>query len=64
MVGFILNIPFTNLSSIIKRIKTFGIDIKEESENEFVISVYMHAYPSNVVSAWILLANVKKKEEL
>lgn len=59
-----MNIQFTNISAIIKKIKSLGMHIRGESENEFVTSVYMHAYPGNVISLWIIFASVKERKEL
>lgn len=64
MSGFALNIPFTNLSAITKKIKTLGMHIRDDSKNEFVISAYIHPYPGNVISVWMILARIKKKEEM
>ncbi|XP_044766711.1 coiled-coil and C2 domain-containing protein 2A [Coccinella septempunctata] len=59
--GYILNIPYTNISSILKRIKMYGVHFIDNIDVEFSLAVRIEAQPAFVASVWIFLAIVKEK---
>lgn len=60
MIGFPLNIPFSDLKSISDAVFATGVHEADSSPTtEFVLSVYVHPYPCNVVSLWIYVASLE-----
>lgn len=59
--GFPINLPYTNLSTIIAQVKSTGIHLNSENKVEFSLGVYIKEYPSNVYSVWIFLVSLVPK---
>ncbi|XP_044269143.1 coiled-coil and C2 domain-containing protein 2A [Tribolium madens] len=62
MRGQIFNLPFTNSTTIVKRVKMFGLHLEEDANVQFACAVYLRAYPNQVLTAWIALAAIKNKK--
>ncbi|XP_058815974.1 coiled-coil and C2 domain-containing protein 2A-like [Topomyia yanbarensis] len=59
--GFPINLPYTNLSSIVAQIKSTGIHLNSENKVEFALGVYIKDYPNNIYSVWIFLISLSIK---
>lgn len=59
--GFPINLPYTNLSTIIAQVKSTGIHLNSENKVEFSLGVYIKEYPSNIYSVWIFLVSLNPK---
>lgn len=54
--GFPINSSFTSLDNLWKQVERTKVHMVNRHDVEFAISVYIEAYPSNVLSVWIYLA--------
>ncbi|XP_062546525.1 coiled-coil and C2 domain-containing protein 2A [Armigeres subalbatus] len=59
--GFPINLPYTNLTTIIAQVKSTGIHLNSENKVEFSLGVYIKEYPSNIFSVWIFLVSLIPK---
>ncbi|XP_055593663.1 coiled-coil and C2 domain-containing protein 2A [Uranotaenia lowii] len=59
--GFPINIPYTNLSTVIAQVRGTGIHLNSEPKVEFALGVFLKDYPSNVYSLWIFLVALVPK---
>lgn len=58
--GFPLNLPFSEISPIIEAVYSTGVHNVQASNVEFALAVYVHPYPSNVLSVWVYLASLRR----
>lgn len=56
--GFPLNLPFSEVRPIIEAVYSTGVHNVQASNVEFALAVYVHPYPSNVLSVWVYLASL------
>ncbi|XP_052864196.1 coiled-coil and C2 domain-containing protein 2A [Anopheles cruzii] len=56
--GFPINMPYTNLPSIVAQVKGTGIHLNSENGVEFALGVYIKDYPCNVYSVWVFLMSL------
>uniref|UniRef100_A0AAG5DD09 C2 domain-containing protein n=1 Tax=Anopheles atroparvus TaxID=41427 RepID=A0AAG5DD09_ANOAO len=56
--GFPINLPYSNLSTIVSQVKGTGIHLNSEAGVEYALGVYIKPYPSNVYSIWIFLMSL------
>ncbi|KAM9761680.1 coiled-coil and C2 domain-containing protein 2A isoform 3-T3 [Menidia menidia] len=56
--GFPLHLPFSEIRPIIEAVYSTGVHKIEASNVEFALAVYVHPYPSNVLSVWVYLASL------
>ncbi|XP_035773718.1 coiled-coil and C2 domain-containing protein 2A-like [Anopheles albimanus] len=56
--GFPINMPYTNLSSIVAQVKGTGIHLNSEADVEFALGVHLKPYPCNVYSVWVFLMSL------
>lgn len=56
MWGFPINNTFTSLDNLWKQVEKTKVHMVNRHDVEFAISVYIDAYPANVLSVWIYLA--------
>uniref|UniRef100_A0A182QB81 C2 domain-containing protein n=1 Tax=Anopheles farauti TaxID=69004 RepID=A0A182QB81_9DIPT len=56
--GFPINLPYSNLSTIVANVKGTGIHLNSEATVEFALGVYVKDYPCNVYSVWIFLMSL------
>ncbi|XP_056657779.1 protein CC2D2B isoform X3 [Monodelphis domestica] len=60
--GFPIQLPYTDLQSIINAVYQTGIHSSEFPQTEFALAVYIHAYPNNILSIWIYLASLVRHQ--
>lgn len=58
MDGIIINLPYTSVSSIVTKVLSFDIYNETVQKTEFGVSVYVHPYPSNVLSVWVFIGHI------
>ncbi|XP_072295526.1 coiled-coil and C2 domain-containing protein 2A isoform X2 [Eucyclogobius newberryi] len=56
--GFPLNLPFSEIKPIIEAVYSTGVHNVQAPKVEFALAVYVHPYPSNVLSVWVYLASL------
>jgi len=56
--GFPINTTFTNLDALWEEVKNTGMHEIVGSNVEFVMSVFVFAYPCNVISVWIYMMSL------
>ncbi|CAL1593027.1 unnamed protein product [Knipowitschia caucasica] len=56
--GFPLNLPFSEIMPIIEAVHSTGVHNIQAPKVEFALAVYVHPYPSNVLSVWVYLASL------
>uniref|UniRef100_UPI00358EC959 coiled-coil and C2 domain-containing protein 2A n=1 Tax=Myxine glutinosa TaxID=7769 RepID=UPI00358EC959 len=59
MCGFPLQMPFSELWPIVERVHSTGVHECQVPNVEFALAVYVHPYPSNVMSVWVYIASLK-----
>nr|XP_012622407.1 protein CC2D2B isoform X1 [Microcebus murinus] len=60
VVGFPIQMPYTDLQSVIDAVYQTGIHSSEFPQTEFALAVYIHSYPSNILSVWVYLASLAR----
>ncbi|XP_072553435.1 coiled-coil and C2 domain-containing protein 2A isoform X2 [Salminus brasiliensis] len=56
--GFPLHLPFSEIRPIIEAVYSTGVHNVEAPNVEFALAVYVHPYPSNVLSVWVYIASL------
>lgn len=59
--GFPINLPYTNLSTLVAQVRSTGIHLNSEQKVEFALGVYIKDYPANIYSVWIFLVSLVPK---
>ncbi|KAK4876668.1 hypothetical protein RN001_009174 [Aquatica leii] len=59
--GYLLNLPYTNISTIIAAIMSTGAHLYQGLNTEFSLAVQIYPYPNHVLSVWIFLAVLSAK---
>ena len=65
MTGFPLNLSFSNLKAVSDAVLSTGVHQVDSgydslsSTTEFVVAVYVHAYPCNIISLWVYVASLQ-----
>ena len=62
MCGFPLNMPYTDTNTIIDAVFSTQIHAVPTSDVEFALAVHIHAYPNTILSVWVYVANLMKKD--
>ncbi|XP_037830013.1 coiled-coil and C2 domain-containing protein 2A isoform X1 [Kryptolebias marmoratus] len=58
IAGFPLHLPFSEIRPIIEMVYSTGVHNIQASNVEFALAVYVHPYPSSVLSVWVYLASL------
>ncbi|XP_060793646.1 coiled-coil and C2 domain-containing protein 2A isoform X2 [Neoarius graeffei] len=56
--GFPLHLPFSEIQPIVEAVHSTGVHSVEAPNVEFALAVYVHPYPSNVLSVWVYIASL------
>ncbi|XP_026160597.1 coiled-coil and C2 domain-containing protein 2A isoform X2 [Mastacembelus armatus] len=56
--GFPLHLPFSEIRPIVEAVYSTGVHNVQAPNAEFALAVYVHPYPSNVLSVWVYLASL------
>ncbi|KAK2824932.1 hypothetical protein Q7C36_018859 [Tachysurus vachellii] len=56
--GFPLHLPFSEIRPIVEAVHSTGVHSVEAPNVEFALAVYVHPYPSNVLSVWVYIASL------
>lgn len=59
--GFPFNVPYTNLTTLIEKIRSLGVHQNTNPNCEFSLAVYVASYPNAVLSIWICLISLVPK---
>nr|KAF6424609.1 coiled-coil and C2 domain containing 2B [Molossus molossus] len=62
IAGFAMQMPYTDVQSVIDAVYQTGIHASEFPQTEFSLAVYIHPYPNNVLSVWVYLASLTRKQ--
>jgi coiled-coil and C2 domain-containing protein 2A len=60
MSGFPIQVRHNNSEEILEKLKFTGIHLCEDERVEYARAVYIHSYPSDVISIWIYVATLKR----
>ncbi|KAK1333596.1 hypothetical protein QTO34_005981 [Cnephaeus nilssonii] len=60
--GFPIQMPYTNVQSVIDAMYQTGIHSSEFPQTEFALAVYIHPYPNNILSVWVYLASLTRQQ--
>ncbi|KAM6182264.1 protein CC2D2B [Erethizon dorsatum] len=58
VTGFPIQMPYTDIQAVIDAVYQTGIHSSEFPETEFALAVYIHPYPSNILSVWVYLVSL------
>ncbi|XP_049646360.1 protein CC2D2B [Suncus etruscus] len=58
VVGFPIQMPYTDIQSVVDAVYQTGMHSSEFPQMEFALAVYIHPYPSNILSVWVYLASL------
>uniref|UniRef100_A0A671FHZ4 Coiled-coil and C2 domain containing 2B n=1 Tax=Rhinolophus ferrumequinum TaxID=59479 RepID=A0A671FHZ4_RHIFE len=61
VAGFPIQMPYTDVQSVIDAVYQTGIYSSEFPQTEFALAVYIHAYPNNILSVWVYLASLVRR---
>lgn len=56
--GFPLHMAFSELRPLVEMVYSTGVHNVEAPSIEFALAVYVHPYPSSVLSVWVYLASL------
>ncbi|XP_072827782.1 protein CC2D2B isoform X1 [Vicugna pacos] len=62
VVGFPLQMPYTDVQSVIDAVYQTGIHSSDFPQTEFALAVYIHPYPNNILSVWVYLASLARHD--
>ncbi|XP_029418869.1 protein CC2D2B, partial [Nannospalax galili] len=60
VAGFPIQMPYTDVQSIIDAVYQTGIHSSEFPMMEFALAVYIHPYPNNILSVWVYLVSLAR----
>nr|XP_044609317.1 protein CC2D2B isoform X7 [Equus asinus] len=62
VAGFPIQMPYTDVQSVIDAVYQTGIHSSEFPQTEFALAVYIHPYPNNILSVWVYLASLARHQ--
>ncbi|XP_020929901.1 protein CC2D2B isoform X1 [Sus scrofa] len=62
VTGFPIQMPYTDVQSVIDTVYQTGIHSSEFPQTEFALAVYIHPYPNNILSVWVYLASLAQRQ--
>ncbi|XP_065666713.1 coiled-coil and C2 domain-containing protein 2A isoform X3 [Hydra vulgaris] len=62
LIGFSLQMPYTDSSTIVERVYGTGIHNSDDPDIEFALAVHVHPYPSGVLAIWIYIGRLLRKK--
>ncbi|XP_060057979.1 protein CC2D2B [Erinaceus europaeus] len=62
VTGFPLQMPYTDVQSVIDMVHQTGIHASEFPQTEFALAVYIHPYPNNILSVWVYLVSLVRHQ--
>uniref|UniRef100_A0A8C3YMK1 Coiled-coil and C2 domain containing 2B n=1 Tax=Catagonus wagneri TaxID=51154 RepID=A0A8C3YMK1_9CETA len=62
VTGFPIQMPYTDVQSVIDTVYQTGIHSSEFPQTEFALAVYIHPYPNNILSVWVYLASLARRQ--
>nr|XP_045004359.1 protein CC2D2B [Jaculus jaculus] len=62
VTGFPIQMPYTDVQSIIDAVYQTGIHTSEFPQTEFALAVYIHPYPNSILSVWVCLASLVRHQ--
>ncbi|XP_045710345.1 protein CC2D2B [Phyllostomus hastatus] len=62
IAGFPIQMPYTDIQSIVDAVYQTGIHSSEFPHTEFALAVYIHPYPNNILSVWVYLASLTRQQ--
>lgn len=62
VTGFPIQMPYTDVQSVIDAVYQTGIHSSEFPQTEFALAVYIHPYPNNILSVWVYLASLAQHQ--
>ncbi|XP_070326039.1 protein CC2D2B isoform X10 [Odocoileus virginianus] len=62
VTGFPIQMPYTDVQSVIDAVYQTGIHSSEFPQTEFALAVYIHPYPNNILSVWVYLASLARHQ--
>nr|XP_019580321.1 PREDICTED: protein CC2D2B [Rhinolophus sinicus] len=62
VAGFPIQMPYTDVQSVIDAVYQTGIYSSEFPQTEFALAVYIHPYPNNILSVWVYLASLARRQ--
>ncbi|TKC42367.1 hypothetical protein EI555_003407, partial [Monodon monoceros] len=60
VAGFPIQMPYTDVQSVIDAVYQTGIHSSEFPQTEFALAVYIHPYANNILSVWVYLASLAR----
>lgn len=63
VTGMAIHMAFTNMDAMIEQVQRTQIHCTEIPGTEFALSVYIHPYPNDILSVWIFLATLVKRQQ-
>lgn len=61
--GFPINVPYTDVDAIVEAVYATGVWDNDDPGIEFALAVHIHAYPCSVLSVWIYVASLLRKDK-
>uniref|UniRef100_A0A5F9DBI5 Coiled-coil and C2 domain containing 2B n=1 Tax=Oryctolagus cuniculus TaxID=9986 RepID=A0A5F9DBI5_RABIT len=62
ITGFPIQMPYTDVQSVIDAVYQTGIHSSEFPQTEFALAVYIHPFPNNILSVWVYLASLSRHQ--
>lgn len=62
MCGFPINLPYTDINSILDAVYATQIHNVPSNDVEFALAVHIHAYPNTVLSVWIYVVTLTRRK--
>ncbi|XP_014248384.1 coiled-coil and C2 domain-containing protein 2A [Cimex lectularius] len=62
MCGFPINMSYTTPTALVEAVKSTGVHMNDAPDIEFSMAVYIHPFPSNVLSIWVYVASLIRRQ--
>lgn len=63
-VGFPMDMPFTDIETIVKAVRSTEVHKIQDKDIEFALAVHIHAYPASVLCVWVYVAAINNTRSL
>lgn len=62
VTGFPINMPYTSMTAILEAVYATQAHTIPTNDVDYALAVYIYPYPNNILSVWIYLALLIKKD--
>jgi coiled-coil and C2 domain-containing protein 2A len=61
MSGFPINMAYSTSAELVEAVMATGVYLNDSADIEFAVAVYVHPFPSNILSVWVYVASLTRR---